>query len=135
MWRFFRCKNWHIIKSGNFDDGTRFTEYVYNGKRYTHIGDTFPPRLKVSFSLPIREAYVNERNVTDILKRFIGPVGGGEIPATGYMFPELKLKFFYSFQGYRLRVGIRWVYTKGQDVEIDVCNILGHWSTLGANKK
>jgi hypothetical protein len=133
LWRFLKCENWHIIETDQFTDGTKITSYVYNGRLYTYIGDDFPPRT-TSFSLPIRSAHVGNKNITKLVKRFMGPVGG-QLPESGYMFPKKKFKFFCSFHRYRLSIGVKQILIKGEDVNIDVCNILGHWSVFGARKK
>jgi hypothetical protein len=133
VWRFLKCNNWHIVETSEFTDGTKITTYVYNGRLYTHIGDEFPPR-KTTFSLPIHSAHVGKKNVTKLVKRFMGPVGG-QLPESGYMFPKKRFKFFCSFRKYRLSIGIKQIYEKGDDIQIHVCNILGHWSVFGAKKK
>ncbi len=133
MWRYLKCDNWYVVEIGEYTDKTPFTTYVYNGKLYTHVGEDFPPR-SVSFSLPIRSAYAGKKNVTKIVKKFTGPVGN-QLPSTGYMFPRKRFKFFCSFHKYRLSLGVKQVFEKGEDIPIDVCNILGHWSVFGAKKK
>jgi hypothetical protein len=132
MWRVLKKPNWTVIKTGSYTDGTPYTVYVYNGKRYVHVGHDFPPK-RSSFSLPIRKALVGNLDVTSKVKTFIGPVGG-DIPPAGYMFYRKKFFFFVSLKSWTLRIGFKQRFVKGEDEEVKVQNILGHWSILDARK-
>lgn len=130
MWRVLKKKNWHILEQGHYTDGKKYTLYVYNGKVYTHVGEDFPPR-RVSFSLPIRKALLDGKDVTNLIKRFSGPLGT-DIPLSGYIFYKKRFKLCFEVEGFRFRIFLKQMYEKGSDRKIEVQNILGHWSTLDA---
>lgn len=132
IWRVLKKPNWYVIHVGTYTDGTPYTMYVYNGKRYIHVGDDFPP-MSVSFSLPIKKAMIGDIDVTQRVKKFIGPVGS-DIPPSGYMFYRKKFQFFVSIKNWTLRVGLKQKFIKGPDEKVMVQNILGHWSVLEAKK-
>lgn len=132
LWRVCRRRNWEVIENGSYTDGTEYTTYVYNGKVYTHIGDNFPPQ-NIPFSLPISKALMCNKDITQVVKRFIGPLGT-DAPLSGYMFPKRKFKFFVSMRHWKLTFGFKQLYVKGHDHPIHVQNIIGHWSVLGARK-
>lgn len=132
LWRVLKKPNWTVLEEGSYTDGTPYRIYVYNGKKYIHVGEEFPPK-RVSFSLPIRKALIGDKDVTRKVKKFIGPVGS-DIPPPGYMFYRKKFYMFISFKDWTLRIGFKQKFIKGDDEQIKIQNILGHWSILDARK-
>lgn len=66
-------ENFKIFKKYEYIDGTSQIHYMYNDKPYVYIGDSFPPTVKPSFSVPIKSAHINGVDVTAWVKRCAGP--------------------------------------------------------------
>lgn len=104
VWRFFKPKNWKIYSIGTYTDGMPYVEYYYNGTRYTYVGhDTFPPEYRVS-KFPLVSAKTHSgKDVTRIIKSFVGPLSCDE-PDIGYVLfkKSWKLECFVSLRGVKI---------------------------------
>lgn len=121
IWLVFRRRNWEILEQGEYSDGTKFTRYVYNGNEYTHIGD-FPFKPAVGFRVPIQSVLVDGRNVTSLVKQYMGPFGVS-LPDTGYIFYKKRLRFEIGFQGGGIQFRLVTQRVKGETKDVQITHL------------
>lgn len=129
IWRVLKPVNWKIIRQTTYTDGTLYTEYYYNGRKYIHVGP-YPPRNS-GFSLPISHASRQGKDITDIVKVFSGPLANN-CPSPGYIFYKTIYRIRVKVHMFGIRLYLGRNIEKGADEQIVIKNILGHYSLLGA---
>jgi hypothetical protein len=128
---FFTPRNFKVLKTDTFEDGTLRTEYFFGGRRYLHIGE-YPPTFKTR-KFPIVNATCVESgtDVTDDIKKCIGPLNSHE-PDLGYVFHETNYKLRWGFRNFGFFIERVPVLTKGPSRVVSIKNIMNQESEFGA---
>jgi len=123
-----------IIDTYDTSSGEQVIKYLFNGKRYMHIG-TWPPQYIPGFHVPIASAYVVDtgEDITRRVRQFAGPKHSITYEKIRYALSEWswKVRWACGFGHFSCSL-VPFLKIRKHTPTIVITDILGQVSTFSA---